>query len=220
MTAQVIQLKTRTTTRRKVKLKFTGKVLDAIGRPKRSKNAEVRAREHLTEVEVEALLKAATARGRYGQRDHMLILLAYRHGLRVSELVELEWSDVNLTTGQLLVRRKKRGIDSSHPIDGLESRGLRKLKKDWPDSQYLFVSERGGPMTDSNARKLIAAIGIEAGLPFPIHPHMLRHACGYKLANDGKDTRSLQHYLGHANIQHTVRYTNLAPGRFKGWWKN
>jgi type 1 fimbriae regulatory protein FimB/type 1 fimbriae regulatory protein FimE len=99
-------------------------------------------------------------------------------------------------------------------------RRLRQLKRDWPESPYLFVSERGGPMTASNVRKLVAKAGQDAGLPFPAHPHMLRHACGYKLANDGHDTRALQHYLGHKNITHTVRYTEMAPDRFKGFWKD
>lgn len=84
----------------------------------------------------------------------------------------------------------------------------------------LIVSERGGPMTASNVRKLVTRTGLAGKLPFPVHPHMLRHACGYKLANEGHDTRSLQHYLGHKNIQHTVRYTDLAPDRFKAFWKD
>ena len=75
-------------------------------------------------------------------------------------------------------------------------------------------------MTDSNVRKMIARAGMEAALPFPVHPHMLRHACGYKLANDGHDTRSIQQYLGHRNITHTTRYTELAADRFNGFWKD
>jgi site-specific recombinase XerD len=90
----------------------------------------------------------------------------------------------------------------------------------WPDNPYLFVSERGGPMTASNVRKLVTRIGLVAKLPFPVHPHMLRHACGFKLANEGHDTRSLQYYLGHKNIAHTVRYTDLASDRFKGFWRD
>ncbi len=86
------------------------------------------------------------------------------------------------------------------------------------NTQYVFVTERKGPMTDSAVRKLIARAGREVGLGFPVHPHMLRHACGFKLANDGQDARAIQHYLGHKNIQHTVRYTDLAPGRFRDFW--
>jgi Phage integrase family len=105
----------------------------------------------------------------------------------------------------------------STPLRGPELRALRQLRREWPDSPYLFVSERKGPMTASNVRELVARTGLAARLPFPVHPHMLRHACGYKLANEGHDTRSLQHYLGHKNIAHTVRYTDLAPARFKGF---
>ena len=97
---------------------------------------------------------------------------------------------------------------------------LRELRRDYPESPYLFVTERGGPMTPATARKLIARAGELAKLPFPIHPHMLRHSAGYKLANEGHDTRSIQQYLGHRNITHTVRYTELSPDRFKGFWKD
>jgi len=92
-------------------------------------------------------------------------------------------------------------------------RALRELRRDYPSSPYLFVSELGGPMTPATVRKLITRAGEKAKLPFPIHPHMLRHSTGYKLANDGHDTRSIQQYLGHRNITHTVRYTELSPER-------
>jgi type 1 fimbriae regulatory protein FimB/type 1 fimbriae regulatory protein FimE len=92
--------------------------------------------------------------------------------------------------------------------------------RDYPDTPYVFVTERGGPLTDSTFRKLVARAGEKAGIDFPVHPHMLRHGCGFKLANDGQDTRAIQHYLGHKNIQHTVRYTELASDRFNGFWKD
>ena len=95
-----------------------------------------------------------------------------------------------------------------------------KAERDYPDTPYVFVTERKGPLTTSAVRKIIARAGELAGLGFPVHPHMLRHACGFKLANDGHDTRAIQHYLGHKNIQHTVRYTELAPDRFNGFWKD
>jgi site-specific recombinase XerD len=108
-----------------------------------------------------------------------------------------------------------------HLIRGDEIRDLRRLKREQvPESAYVFTSERRGPLTPATFRKLLAMIGEAAGLPFPVHPHMLRHACGYKLANDGQDTRALQHYLGHKNIQHTVCYTELAADRFKSFWEN
>ena len=186
--------------------------------PRRRKNAEVRSREYLTEDEVEALRAAAGRAGRHGHRDATIILLAYRHGLRVSELVSLRWDQVDLKQGFLHVRRLKNGTPSTHPLRGPEIRALRKLQRDYPETPYLFVSERKGPMTPSNVRKMLARAGQAAGVPFPVHPHMLRHACGFKLANDGQDTRAVQHYLGHRNIQHTVRYTELAPDRFKKFW--
>ena len=146
--------------------------------------------------------------------------MAYRHGLRVSELVSLRWDQVDLKQGLLHVSRRKNGTPSTHPLRGPEIRALRRLQRDYPETQYVFVSERKGPMTASNVRKMLARAGQEGKLPFPVHPHMLRHACGFKLANDGHDTRSVQHYLGHRNIQHTVRYTELASSRFNGFWED
>ena len=190
-----------------------------VGPPRRKPNRATRTREYLTTAEMDALLEAAGA-GRHGQRDRTLLLVMYRHGLRVTEAVSLRWEQFDLKAGLLSVQRLKKGVASTHPLRGPELRALRQLRREWPDSPYLFVSERGGPMTASNVRKLVSRSGIAAKFPFPIHPHMLRHACGYKLANEGNDTRSLQHYLGHKNIVHTVRYTELAPDRFKGFWKD
>ena len=191
-----------------------------VGPPRRRANRERRSREYLTAEEVERLLRAAGMSGRHGARDRTLLLLMFRHGLRVSEAIALRWDQVELKAGLLHVQRLKQGVPSTHPLRGPELRALRQLRRDWPDSPYLFVSERGGPMTASNARKLIARAGEQAKIPFPVHPHMLRHACGFKLANDGHDTRSLQQYLGHKNISHTVRYTELAPDRFKRFWRD
>jgi len=209
---QVIEI----TKRRKRKpIALNGKVTP----PRRKSNRDSRTREYLTPAEIELLLDA-TASGRYGHPDRTLLLVMYRHGLRVSEAIGLRWEQFDLKAGLLAVHRLKRGVPSTHPLRGPELRALRQLRREWPDSSYLFVSERGGPMTASNVRKLVARTGSAAKLRFPVHPHMLRHACGYKLANEGHDTRSLQHYLGHKNIAHTVRYTDLAPDRFKGFWKD
>ncbi|MGD0494229.1 MAG: tyrosine-type recombinase/integrase [Steroidobacteraceae bacterium] len=174
----------------------------------------------MTPAEVEKLLQASSQVGRHGARDRTLILLAYRHALRVSELVTMRWEQIDFKAGLVHVNRLKNGLPSTQPIGGLELRALRKLRTEYPDSPYLFVTERKGPMTPATARKLIARAGELAKLPFPIHPHMLRHACGFKLAGEGQDTRAIQQYLGHKNITHTVRYTELSPERFKNFWRD
>jgi type 1 fimbriae regulatory protein FimB/type 1 fimbriae regulatory protein FimE len=146
--------------------------------------------------------------------------MMYRHGLRVGEAIALRWDQVDLKQGTLHVNRMKRGTSATHPLRGPELRALRQLKRDSPDSPYLFQSERKGPISDRTARAIVARAGELAGLPFPVHPHMLRHATGYYLASSGQDTRAIQAYLGHRNIQHTVRYTELAPGRFRDFWSD
>jgi type 1 fimbriae regulatory protein FimB/type 1 fimbriae regulatory protein FimE len=188
--------------------------------PKRIKNSKRRPREYLTPNEIEKLLNASKQIGRYGSRDAAMILMAYRHGLRVSELIALKWSQIDLKQGLLHVNRMKNGITSTHPLFGPELRALRIVKRDYPGSEYVFMTERKSPITDSTFRKIVARAGREAKLSMPIHPHMLRHSTGFKLANDGQDTRSIQHYLGHKNIQHTVRYTEISPVRFKNFWKD
>lgn len=187
--------------------------------PIRPANAELRTREYLTPKEVEKLIEAARD-GRYGQRDATLILVAYRHGLRASELCDLEWSQVEWGRNATLhVRRVKNGKPAAHPIRGDELRMLRELQRQFPDSAFVFATERGGPFTPDAINRLVKRIGERAGFPFQVHAHMLRHACGYKLANDGHDTRAIQDWLGHRSIQHTTRYTELAPTRFKDFWR-
>lgn len=188
--------------------------------PLRRKNTEYRSREYLTEDEVEQLIAAAGRVGRHGHRDSTLILLSYRHGLRVTELVSLRWEQVDLKQGLMHVNRLKHGNPSVHPIRGPELRALRRLQRDYSTLPYVFSSERKAPLTSDAIRKILGRAGREAKLPFTVHPHMLRHACGYKLAQAGQDTRAIQHYLGHKNIQHTVRYTQLSPDRFKEFWKD
>ena len=175
-------------------------------------------RRYLTEREVEQLMDTARKVSRRGHRDATMILVAYRHGLRASEVCGVEWHQVELDQGRLHVRRAKRGTPSVHPIRGDEIRALRRLRREYPTEAYVFVSERGGPISPMGFHHLIQRLGKAAELPFVAHPHMLRHACGFKLANDGHDTRALQHYLGHKNIQHTVRYTELSPHRFRDFW--
>jgi integrase len=182
---------------------------------RRRPNAALRSREHLTPDEVERLIGAAK-QGRWGHRDATIILVAYRHGLRASELADLRWDQVDFSTANLHVRRAKKGTPATHPILGDELRALRRLQREQtPKSPFAFTSERGGPFTTAGFARIVAAAAQRAGLEIKAHPHMLRHACGYKLANDGHDTRALPAYRGHKNIQHTVRYTELSPMRFK-----
>ena len=188
--------------------------------PLRRKNKDLRSREYLTSEEVDQLITAARSLGRHGHRDMTMTLLMFRHGLRVSELIALRWDMIDMKQGILHVSRLKNGVSSTHPLHGPELRALRKLKRDYPDTPYVFVSERKGPLTASNVRKIVSRAGDKANLGMPIHPHMLRHSTGFKLANDGHDTRAIQLYLGHKNIQHTVRYTELAVGRFKDFWQD
>src|SRR5579872_2749711 len=188
--------------------------------PKRPPNSDLRTREYLTETEVERLMKAAS-RNRWGHRDATMVLVAYRHGLRASELVDLRWDQVGFNTAHLHVRRVKQGTPSTHPILGDELRALRRLQREQePRSPFVFTSERGAPFTTAGFARMIERTGDEAELAFKAHPHMLRHACGFALANRGHDTRTLQAYLGHKNIQHTVRYTELSATRFKDFWRN
>jgi type 1 fimbriae regulatory protein FimB/type 1 fimbriae regulatory protein FimE len=178
-----------------------------------------RPREYLTEREIERLMDAA-GKNRQGHRDATAILLAYRHGLRASELVAVRWDDIDLTTGRLHVRRAKGGETAVHPIGGKEMRALRRLQRESIKSLYVFVSERGAPLSVAGYQRMVARAGVAAKFPFLIHSHMLRHSCGYKLANDGHDTRAIQGYLGHRSIMSTQRYTALAPDRFKRFWKD
>jgi integrase len=174
--------------------------------PGRRPNAELRSREHLTEAEIERLIDAAKS-NRHGHRDAAMLLAAFRH-------------QVDFRTATLHVRRAKKGTPSTHPILGDELRALRRLQREQePKSPFMFTSERGAPFTTAGFARMVERAGNAAKLGFKAHTHMLRHACGFALANKGHDTRALQAYLGHRNIQHTVRYTELAPTRFKNFWR-
>ena len=188
-------------------------------RLRRLPNASLRTREYLTEAEVERLMEAANG-NRWGHRDGTMILITYRHGLRAAEAVDLRWDQVDFRTATLHVRRVKQGTPATHPLRGDELRALRRLQREQePKSPFVFTSERGSPFATAGFARMIERAGIEANFAFKAHPHMLRHACGYALANRGHDTRALQAYLGHRNIQHTVRYTELSPTRFKDFWR-
>jgi integrase len=186
--------------------------------PLRRKNADLRTREYLTEPEVVRLMEAAR-QNRHGHRDSTMILVAFRHGLRAAELLDLRWDQIDHAGSRLHVRRLKRGTPATHPLGGVELRALRRLQREAPQSEFVFVSERGVPFATAGFAKLIERAGVKAGFTFKVHAHMLRHACGFALANAGHDTRSVQAYLGHRNIQHTVRYTELSPARFKNFWR-
>jgi|TARA_B110000503_G_scaffold64477_1_gene101591 site-specific recombinase XerD len=181
-------------------------------------NKSRRSREFLTPNEVDSLMIAAKKSGRHKHRDHTMILMGYRHGLRVSELISLRWQQIDLNSGLIQVNRLKNGLNSVHPLFGPELRALRKIKRKYPNTEYIFMSERGSPMTASAFRKIIARAGKIAEMDMPIHPHMLRHSTGFKLANESRDTRSIQQYLGHKNIRHTTLYTELAADKFTDFW--
>jgi integrase len=187
--------------------------------PRRAKNGILRTREHLTIDEVERLIEAAKT-NRYGHRDALMVLLAFRHGLGAGEVVDLRWDQIDFKTGTLHVRRFKNGLPSSHPLTGRELRALRRHQRESDKSPFIFVSERGAPLSAPGFSRMVERAAVSAKLGIKAHAHMLRHACGYKLANDGHDTRALQAYLGHRNIQNTTRYTALAQDRFKDFWKD
>ena len=177
-------------------------------------------RDYLRPNEVDAMVQAVRKSGRHRVRDAAIILLMFRHGLRTAELVALRWQQVDLKAGYLDVHRVKQGHDAKHPLRGPQLRLLRDVQRLYPDSPYVFVSQRKAPLSPRSIRAIVARAGRLAGLPFIPHPHQLRHACGYYLASQGHDTRAIQDYLGHKNIQYTVRYTAMAPHRFESFWND
>jgi site-specific recombinase XerD len=134
-------------------------------------------------------------------------------------VLDLRWDQIDFAGSRLHVRRIKRGTPATHPLAGVELRALRRLQRESATSEFVFVSERGAPFAVAGFAKMVERAGAAAKFKFKAHPHMLRHACGYELANDGHDTRSLQAYLGYRNIQHTVKYSELSPTRFKDFWR-
>jgi type 1 fimbriae regulatory protein FimB len=181
-------------------------------------DAHERRKDFLSETEVASLLDAANA-GRHGARDHLLLLVMYRHGLRVSELVGLRRDDVDLDHARLWVRRFKNGLAVEHPIAGDELRAIKRYLGGRSDAlPWLLLSERRQPLTRQSMNYLIAMAARRADLA-PVHLHMLRHSCGYYLANRGYDLRVIQDYLGHRDPKHTVQYTRVAGRRFEGLWQ-
>jgi site-specific recombinase XerD len=172
--------------------------------------------EHLTEDQVSELRTAASLAGRHRQRDATMILVAYTHALRNQELVTLQWDQINLNAGTIYCKRVKGSISGEHPLRGVEIRALKKLTAD--RRGFVFCNERGGPVSESGFRKIVERAGENAGFGMPIHPHMLRHSCGYKMVNQGTDIRVIQVWMGHANIQNTAGYAALASNRLRNLW--
>jgi type 1 fimbriae regulatory protein FimB/type 1 fimbriae regulatory protein FimE len=183
----------------------------------RDKNEVYRSREYLTEAEIEQLLVTA-GKGRNPERDRLLIMMAFRHALRVSELVGIKWEQIDIKAATLHVRRVKGSVSGIHGLDGIELRLLRALRRANPHGAFVFMSERKAPMSVDGAQKLVERLGEAAGLPFPIHAHMLRHSAGFALAGRGVDTRTIQALMGHKNIANTVIYTAVADRRIRTIW--
>jgi type 1 fimbriae regulatory protein FimB/type 1 fimbriae regulatory protein FimE len=186
--------------------------------PRKPKNIDRRTREFLSESEIDQLRLSARKIGRHSLRDDTIILMLFRHGLRVSEVTSLRWEQVDLKQCLLHVRRRKNGIPATHPLRGPQLRALRQLQRGYPDTPYVFISERRAPLTTRTVSHIISRASVHAKLGLLVHPHMLRHSTGFYLANKGHDTRAIQAYLGHANINNTVIYTKLSPERFKDFW--
>jgi site-specific recombinase XerD len=199
-------------------------VMRPVASTGRKANSAYRVREHLTRSEMDKLL-TALKRNRYGHRDWLIGLLIYhRHGLRVSEACDLRCDDIDLTKRTIIVRRLKGSTDSSHYLERDELAGLKALQRQYAaqgvKSDYVFINERGQPFGRMGIARMVERAGEAAKLPFPVHVHMLRHSTGYALAGKGMDTRRLQHYLGHASITNTVRYTAMSPEPFKDIWRD
>ena len=177
-----------------------------------------RDRNFITVDELELLIKAC-AKTRHPIRNQAIVQTIFWHGLRVSELCQLNTSDLNIKTGRLYVKRLKSSLATTHPVRPEVLRTLKRyLKNRESQLRTLFINERGDQFDRSSINYLLKTLSKRAGLPFTVNPHMLRHGCGYALANLGHDTRLIQDFLGHKNIQHTVIYTRTAAKRFEEIW--
>ncbi len=185
-------------------------------------SADNKKRNFLTHNEIESLLKAANT-GTHATRNYCLTLLCFIHGFRASEICRLQISDIDIKSRCIYIHRLKKGFSTTHPLLSEEIQALKNwliIRATYPhsNSEWLFLSRKGNPLSRQQFYQIISASGDNAGLPLEIHPHMLRHSCGFALANMGIDTRLIQDYLGHRNIRHTVWYTASNAGRFYGIW--
>ena len=179
-----------------------------------------RGKNFLSEKEMEQFLNAAR-KSRNGIRDHLILLMMYRHGLRVSEVISIKFSDVDLQQARLWVRRLKNGLSVEQPLAGDELRAIKRYLKIRNSAlPWLFLSERRQPMTRQSVNYITRTAGQRANLSTPVNPHMLRHSCGFYLANKGYDLRLIQDYLGHRDPKHTAHYTRVASHRFENLWKD
>lgn len=186
---------------------------------RKTSNKDVRVREYLTESEVDQLIAVLRKKSRNPNRDALIVMMMFRHGLRVGEAVSLKWDQVDFKESTLHVNRLKGSKGSVHPIPGPELRLLRKIERE-KNSRYIFLSERKSPLTTQAVYRMLRNVEKDLNWDFPIHPHILRHSCGYYLANQGQDTRSIQMYMGHTSINNTVLYTQLTGDQFKNFWKD
>lgn len=178
-----------------------------------------RSKNFLSEKEIDELLEAAK-KNRHGTRDHLILLMMYRHGLRVSEVISIKLADLNLQQARIWIRRLKSGLSVEQPIAGDELRAIKRYLKIRNNAlPWLFLSERNQPMTRQSINYVITTAGKRAKLE-SVHPHMLRHSCGFYLANKGYDLRLIQDYLGHRDPKHTAHYTRVASHRFENLWKD
>ncbi len=178
-----------------------------------------RGKNFLSEKEIDRLLDSAR-KNRHGVRDHLILLMMYRHGLRVSEAISIKLADLNLQQSRLWIRRLKNGLSVEQPMAGDELRAIKRYLKIRDSSlPWLFLSERKQPMTRQSINYIIATAGKRAKLG-AVYPHMLRHSCGFYLANKGYDLRLIQDYLGHRDPKHTAHYTRVASYRFENLWKS
>lgn len=195
--------------------------LQARHQPKREKNEAYRSREYLEADEVYTLIEAAGKRGRHKERDRCLLLLMFRHGLRAQEAANLKWDAVMLKSKVLCVNRLKGSKSGNHPLQPDELEAVIAVKNLYPESIFVFAGERGKQLSVDAIEKIVTRAATSVGIQIKVHPHMLRHSCGFFMANKGTPTRDIQDWLGHASIHNTVIYTAQNSKRFDkldwGW---